>query len=295
MSDKKMHEDELNINETLVRQLLDAQFPKWASLPITRVKSDGTDNAIYRLSTDMCVRLPRVSWALSDIEKEHKWLPQFAPVLPLRIPIPIGLGLPQGSYPSCWSIYSWLEGENASVQQIANSNQAATDLAHFLVALQKIDTAGGPPSRRGMPLAMKDNETREAIESLHGMIDTVKAGALWEECLKAPVWNKPPVWSHGDLLPGNLLVRNGRLDAVIDWGLSGIGDPACDLIAAWSAFSSESRNIFRATLAVDDATWMRGRGWALSIALIILPYYWDTNPGLVAVAKRMLNEIFSDA
>ena len=295
MSDIKMHEHEIEIDAPLIQQLLDEQFPQWAQLPIKPIQSIGTDNAIYQLGVDMCVRLPRLPDVAQSIETEQKWLPHFSTTLSLGIPALIGKGTPNENYPLHWSIYRWLEGENAFVVPIVDLHQAASDLAQFLTTLQKISPAGGPPSRRGVPLLMQDDETRAAIESLRGIIDTKVITALWEECLKAPAWDKPPVWTHGDLLPANLLVNDGQLSAVIDFGMMGVGDPACDLIVAWSVLSSNTRDVFRTALAVDDATWMRGRGWALSIALIILPYYHSTNPGLVAVANRMINEIIADS
>ena len=295
MSNIKMHEHEIEIDALLIQQLLNEQFPQWAQLPIKPTQSIGTDNAIYQLGVDMCVRLPRLPDVAQSIETEQKWLPLFSTNLPLGIPVLLGKGAPNDSYPLHWSIYRWLEGENAFIAPIVDLHQAAIDLAQFLTALQKICPAGGPPSRRGVPLLTQDDETRGAIESLRGVIDTTVITVLWEECLKVPAWNKPLVWTHSDLLPANLLVKQGRLSAVIDFGMMGVGDPACDLIVAWSVLSSNTRDIFRRTLAVDDATWMRGRGWALSIALIILPYYHSTNPGLVAVANRMINEIIADS
>jgi aminoglycoside phosphotransferase (APT) family kinase protein len=291
---KKMHEDEVNIDVTLVRELLGAQFPQWATLPIEPIQSIATDNAIYRLGTDMCIRLPRIPGAAKHLETEQKWLPKFATILPLTIPVPLEKGNPHGSYPWNWSIYRWIEGENAFIEPIINQHQAAIDLAQFLIALQKIDSTGGPISRRGVPLKTQDNDVRSAIKSLHGIIDTQAATAVWEQCLQASVWNKPPVWIHGDLLPANLIVQKGRLSAVIDFDSLGIGDPACDLIPAWGVFSRDAREVFRVTLAVDNATWMRGRGWALSIALIIIPYYQNSNPGIVAVAQCMINELLTD-
>ncbi len=294
MSDRKMHDNEIAIDELLVKNLLSEQFPQWKKFPLSRVKSDGTDNAVYRLGTDMCVRLPRVPGAASLIEKEQQWLPELAPTLPLAIPVILGKGMASLSYIYPWSIFNWLEGENAAVEKIIDLNQAAIDLAEFLIALQKINPAGGPPSRRGVPLIMQDAEVRCAIESLHGAIDTEIVTKIWKECLQAPEWDKPPVWTHGDLLPANLLVQQGKLSGVIDFGCLGIGDPACDLIVAWSVLDSESRDVFRTRLKVDDATWVRGRGWALSISLIIIPYYKVSNPGLVAVANRMIREIIAD-
>ena len=293
-SNKKMHVNEVDIDVLLVKQLLGTQFPKWAKLPITPVQSAGTDNAIYRLGTDMCLRLPRRPESANDIDKELRWLPQLAPLLPLAIPAPLGKGGPNENYPFSWAIYHWLEGENAAGEHIIDFDKAATDLAQFLIVLQKIDVTGAPVSRRGAPLATKDKETRRAIELLYGVVDIHAATTVWEKCLQTPVWDKPLLWTHGDLLPTNLLVKQGRVTAAIDFSFLGIGDPACDLIPAWSVFSSNSRKLFRSVLRVDETTWMRGCGWALSIALTILPYYQNSNPGLVAVAKRMLNEIFSD-
>ncbi|MBI2792515.1 MAG: aminoglycoside phosphotransferase family protein [Gammaproteobacteria bacterium] len=295
MSDTKMHDNEIDINERLVRQLLNEQFPRWAEYSLKKVQSDGTDHAIYRLGNDMCVRLPRLPDD-SQIEKEQKWLPQFASLLPLAIPTVLGKGKPNEGYPCHWSIYRWLEGENAINKPITDLHQTAVDLAHFVLALQKMNPTGGPLSSRGKPLHMIDDEVRTAIKSLHDVVDVKAVTVIWEESLQAPKWNKPPVWTHSDLLPANLIIHENKLSAIIDFGMLGIGDPACDLLAAWSILSKgSSRNVFREKLAVDDATWMRGRGWALSIGLIILPYYQHTNPGLVTIGKHLISEVLADA
>ncbi len=295
MTAKKMHVDEVDTDISLVARLLAAQFPQWAALSIKQVCSAGTDNALYRLGDNMVVRLPRIYWALDQIDKERQWLPRLAPHLPLAIPVQIAKGKPGEGYPFHWSIYRWLEGTNAASDRMADLNQAAVDLAQFITALQQIDTAGGPlPGSRGKPLATRDTYTREAISALHNMIDTDAATAAWEAALQAPEWNRAPVWFHGDMLPGNLLFERGRLSAVIDFGAMGVGDPACDLMIAWNLFSGESRNMFRAALAVDDATWARGRGWALSQALIFIPYYLDSNPVGVGYARRALEEALAD-
>jgi aminoglycoside phosphotransferase (APT) family kinase protein len=290
-----MHADEVDIDAPLVGRLLAAQFPHWADLPVSPVASAGTDNAIYRLGDDMIVRLPRIPGAAGQVAKEQRWLPRLAPHLPLAIPVPLGKGAPAEGYPWHWSIYRWLEGENAT----PDSRQAATTLAHFVGALQRIDPAGGPPPGshnffRGVPLADRDASTRDAIAALAGTVDTEAVTAAWEAALRAPAWDAPPVWIHADLVPGNLLAVDGQLSAVIDFGGLGVGDPACDVIAAWSLFSAEARNAFRAALPVDDATWDRGRGWALSIGLIALPYYRSSNPVFAAVARRMIDEVLAD-
>ena len=294
MSNIKMHDNEIDIGVPLVRQLLRVQFPQLAKLSIKPVPSVGTDNAIYRLGTDMCIRLPRVPDAakhIEDIEKEQKWLSQIATRLPPAVPTLFGKGKPSEGYLWHWYLYHWLEGETVADKQITDLPKAADDLAQFLLSLQKSDPTGAPFSRRGVALATQDQETRQAIKALHGIIDTEAVETIWEECLHVPVWDKPPVWIHGDLLPTNLLVQHGQLSAVIDFDFLGIGDPACDLLPAWGIFSSDTRDIFRARLAVDEPTWMRGRGWALSIALIIIPYYQSSNPRLVAVANRMIHEL----
>jgi aminoglycoside phosphotransferase (APT) family kinase protein len=294
-----MHSDEVDTDVPLVGRLLAGQFPQWADLPIEPVRSAGTDNALYRLGEDMVVRLPRIHWATEQVEKEQRWLPRLAPHLPLAIPVPLAMGAPAEGYPWRWSVYRWLEGETATIERITDFRQAATDLARFIAALQRIDPAGGPPpgphnSQRGEPLAARDARTRAAIASLHGVLDAGALTAAWEAALAAPAWPGPPAWIHGDLQAGNLLVRQGRLSAVIDFGCLGVGDPACDLQVAWNFLSAETRNVFRAALPVDAATWARGRGWALSVGLIALPYYRNTNPILAGISRRAIGEVQAD-
>jgi aminoglycoside phosphotransferase (APT) family kinase protein len=295
MSAGKMHVDEVDTSVSLVNRLLATQFPQWAALPIKPVPSDGTDNAIYRLGSDMAVRLPRIHWATTQIHKEHKWLPKLAPFLPLAIPVPLAKGQPGEGYPYHWSIYQWLEGEDADLKRMADPRQAALDLAHFILALQQLDTNNAPSdSSRGEPLARRDTETRHAIATLRDAFDANAMTAVWDAAIKAPVWHRPPVWIHGDLKPGNLLSAQGRLSAVIDFGGLGVGDPACDVMAAWLFLSAETRPIFRATLQIDEATWARGRGWALTVAVIAFPYYEMTNPGFAEIARRTIHEVLTD-
>jgi aminoglycoside phosphotransferase (APT) family kinase protein len=299
MSARKMHSDEVDTDMSLVGRLLAGQFPQWANLPLEPVPSAGTDNALYRLGEGMVVRLPRIHWAAGQVEKEQRWLPRLAPHLPLAIPVPLAMGMPAEGYPWHWSVYRWLAGETASIERVADLRQAATDLARFIAALQRIDPSGGPPpgphnSQRGEPLAARDARTRAAIASLRGVLDAGALTAAWEAALAAPAWPGPPVWIHGDLQAGNLLVRQGRLSAVIDFGCLGVGDPACDLQVAWNFLSAEIRDVFRDLLPVDAATWARGRGWALSVGLIALPYYQDTNPILAGISRRAIDEVLAD-
>ena len=299
MSARRMHADEIATDGALVRRLLVAQFPRWAALPIERVASGGTENAIYRLGDALAARLPLRPGAREQVEKLHRWLPRLGPLLPLAIPVPLAKGEPCEEFPWHWSVYPWLAGESASAESIADPGRAALALGEFVVALQRIDPAEGPrPGAhnffRGVPLAARDSQVRAAIEALRGVIDTAAATAAWKSALEIPAWHEPPVWIHGDLKADNLLAVEGRIEAVIDFGGLGVGDPACDLIIAWDLLCAESRNIFRAAVGVDDATWMRGHGWALSIALTALPYYLDTNPVMVRYARRLLDEVLTD-
>lgn len=293
-----MHADEIHTDAALVRRLLDSQFPRWAAEPITPVASYGTDHDIYRLGERLAVRLPRIHWAAAQAEKEARWLPRLAPHLPLLVTVPIALGRPDAGYPFGWSICAWLPGTNADgALDGADLDQAAEDLARFVTALRAIDTAGAPPRAaggRGGPLAEGDAGVRQAVAELGDRIDGAAALRAWRQSLDAPAWDGADVWIHGDLLPGNLLVVDRRLSAVIDFGCLGTGDPACDLLPAWNLFEGGSRERFRAAVGADEASWLRGRGWALRQAVAALPYYWDTNPGMVRVASHALASVLAD-
>ncbi len=295
----RMHVDEVSTDASLVRRLLAAQFPKWAGLRVEPVASAGTDNALYRLGGGMVVRMPRIHWAVGQVDKEHEWLPKLAPHLPLAVPIPLARGEPGEGYPWRWSIYRWLDGEDAAFESLADPGRAARKLARFVAALRRVDAAGGPaPGRhnsgRGVPLATRDEPVRAALAALRGALDTEAAARAWEAALRAPEWRGPPAWIHGDLRPGNLLAQRGRLTAVIDFGCLGVGDPACDLMVAWNFLTAETRAEFRASLAADDASWARGRGWALSTGLIALPYYRSTNPTLAGISRRTIEQVLAD-
>jgi aminoglycoside phosphotransferase (APT) family kinase protein len=291
-----MHANEVDTDASLVGRLVAAQFPHWAELPIEPVRFRGTDNALYRLGDDMVVRLPRIEQATLALDKERKWLPKLA-LLPLAVPVPLAKGMPAEGYPWEWSVYAWLEGEPATVEPIADLDRAATDLARFIGALQRVDPKDGPPPGehngfRGEPLAARDAAVRAAITSLGNEIDVGGVTAVWEAALRASAWPRPPVWLHGDLDSRNLLIVEGRLSAVIDFGCLGVGDPACDVMVAWKILSATTRESFRAALAIDEATWARGRGWALSQALGALSYYTlGTNPMLVREARRWMSEV----
>jgi aminoglycoside phosphotransferase (APT) family kinase protein len=295
-----MSPDEVYPDVDLVRRLLLDQFPQWAALPLEPVRSAGTDNTLYRLGDCLVVRLPRLQVTRAALEKERRWLPILAPLLPVAVPVPIAEGMPADGYPWKWSVYRWLEGEDAIVRPVADLSRLATDLAQFVAALQRIDPTGGPSAGRenffrGMPLSTRVEPTRAAINSLNNTIDVDAVTAAWEWALRTPEWPDRPLWVHGDLDRRNLLVKQGRLAAVIDFGGLGVGDPACDVMLGWRVLSAETRAIFRNVLGVDDATWARARGWALSQALIELQYYtMDTNPVLVREAQHWMAEVLGD-
>lgn len=303
-SNGKMHNDEVATSADLARRLLAAQFPQWADLPLAPVPSAGTDNALYRLGDELVVRMPRIQWAAGHVVDEQHWLPRLAPRLPLAIPAPLALGEPGEGYPWPWAVYRWLPGEDATQAPVADQQQFARDLADFILALQRIETTGWPPPEpprcsRAEPLATRDAQTRACIAELeslglHDAATSAAVMAVWDAALTEPLYSGPPIWAHADLSPLNFIVQGGRLSAIIDWGGLGVGEPACDLIPAWSAFSAEAREVFRAAIAVDDATWARGRGLALSIALIALPYYHISNPGLASLARHSIAEILAE-
>jgi aminoglycoside phosphotransferase (APT) family kinase protein len=286
------------IDEHLARRLIDGQFPQWANLPITRVERDGWDNRTFRLGQDMTVRLPSGDWYALQVDKEQRWLPVLAPRLPLPIPTPVAKGVPGEGYPYSWSVYRWLDGAVATEHTIGDLTELAITLAGFLVALQRIDATEGPgPGRhnfyRGGPLSTYADETIRSIDALGDEIPSDAVKRVWDDAMAA-TWERDPVWVHGDVATGNLLLRDGRLAAVIDFGSSGVGDPACDVVIAWTLLSGPSRDAFRSTLGVDSGTWSRGRGWALWKALISLVGTLDRDPEAAAVQRRVIDRVLAD-
>lgn len=299
----RLRPGEVSIDVGLVRRLVADQFPQWADLPVVPVGLSGWDNATYRLGDDMSVRLPRLPRWVGQVEREQRWLPWLAPRLPLPIPVPIVEGAPAEGYPFPWSVYRWLDGDNADPGSIDDPVQAATDLAGFIAALQNLDPAGGPPPEasngfRGVHLdderdsPVVETRVRPKIAALEGLVDTDAVTAVWEAALAAPPWDGPPVWIHGDPAPTNMLVKDGRLSAVIDFGTLAVGDPACDLIAAWAFLPAEARGVYREALSVDDATWARGRGWGLA-AWLPSPEDFD-DPERADRIRQRLDEFVDD-
>lgn len=294
----KMHENELKIDEKMVCMLLKSQCPEWASLPLEAITSSGTDNALFRLGSEYVIRLPRIEWepcsVNKSIDKEYEWIPKISRCLKTPISEPLFKGNPSQFYPWSWTIIRWNEGHNPDFEQGNEYQLLAKDLACFLNELHRIKLANGPFSRRGVPLKELDKETTKAIGELEGEVDIQSVTQLWNQLSSVLSFRQDPVWVHGDFLPGNILVQNNRLSAVIDFSDVGIGDPACDLVIAWSLLEPHSRGVFRDNLEnTDDDTWERGRGWALSIASIMLPYYKNSNPALATLSRRMIKQVQS--
>jgi aminoglycoside phosphotransferase (APT) family kinase protein len=298
MSEIEKPAQKIEIDAALVRRLVDAQFPQWKDLPVKLVEAGGWDNRTFHLGDAMSIRLPSGAFYALQVEKEQEWLPKLAPHLPLPIPAPVGKGRPGEGYPWAWSIYRWIEGSTATYERIGDLGQFAVAVAGFLVALQRIDATGGPvPGQhnffRGGPLTVYDSQTWAAIEALKGKIDADLSSAVWKAALAAS-WEGAPVWFHGDIAWGNLLVKDGRLSAVIDFGTSGVGDPSCDLAIAWTLFKGESRQAFRAALPLDEATWARGRGWTLWKALIVYAGHTGASEVEVEKSRLVLKEVLDD-
>jgi aminoglycoside phosphotransferase (APT) family kinase protein len=293
---QKMNPDEVDIDAPLVARLVATQFPQWGHLPLAEVRSAGTDNTIYRLGGGLAVRLPRRPGAVAEVARQQRWLPRLAPLLPLAVPVPLAHGVPGPGYPFPWLVYRWLDGQSVMGEPDLDLPDAAVRLGRFVAALQRIDATGGPPSFRGGPLSALDHRVRGEIADLgaDGTVNPRLATAAWEDSLAAPAWDAAPVWVHADLYPVNLLARHGRLAAVIDFGGLGVGDPAIDLLPAWAWLTARTRHLFGAQTGASDATWARGRGWALGLGLGAIHYYRHTNPVLAAIGRHAAAEAIAD-
>lgn len=291
-----MHPGEVRADADQVARLVRMQFPQWADLPVSPVAESGTDHYLFRLGEQLVARMPKIDWAVDQADSDSRWLPQLAPHLPLPVPVPLAVGQPGQGFPWPWSVAPWLVGETPTAESIDPAVLAA-DLGGFVVALQAVDPTGGPlktGADRGVPLAAREQGTQEAITELGNRVDTAAVTRAWTDAITAPAWDGDGVWLHGDLLAGNLLVRDRRLAAVIDWGALGVGDPAADIAPAWNLLPATARDTYRRAVGCDDATWRRGRGWALSTALVALPYYWNTAPRIAAHARHTIAGVLDD-
>jgi aminoglycoside phosphotransferase (APT) family kinase protein len=290
----KMRAAEVDIDELLVRRLLASQFPEWASLRISPSLSIGWDNVIYHLGSHLVVRLPRRRMGAVMVDKQHRWLPKLARRLPLPVPVPIGHGVPDQGYPWPWSVCRWVPGDVAAEATINDLTAFAVSLGTFLTALAAPGPATGPRSPfRGGALATRDEHTRESIDRLSGVVEAAAARRLWDDALALPTWPEPGVWIHGDLQPANLLVEDGRLSGVIDFDHLGVGDPAVDLISAWMQLPKCARPALRETACPDDATWARGRAWALHVGLLMTTRSGKES-ALARLGERTINAVLTD-
>ncbi len=293
-----MHADEIHTDVSLVRRLLAAQFPEWAGLPLRRVHSFGTDNALYRLGEGLQVRLPRIGWAVGQVEKELEWLPRLAPQLPLRVPQPLALGQPEGDYPYTWGVYHWLPDTMPELQEVAARPALARQLAEFVLALRMCNMTDAPIGESpATDLQQLDPHVRASLATSAEWLDSAmreQITAVWDAAMRLPGWTAAPVWVHGDLHSSNLLWNGERLSAVLDFSALELSDPAIDLMPAWNAFGAQARATYRAVLQPDSATWERGRARALAKALFALPYYRDTNPEIMERSWYTVREVLAD-
>ena len=294
-----MHVDAFHINDQIVQTLIDEQFPNYSDLELRRLQSNGSDNVIYRLGRDMCVRLPLTPRASAMLMKEVDCIPKL-PRLPLQVPMPLSAGNAVTDYQSPWAIYRWIEGETLSDHPLQDVPDAAEKLARFIDVLQKADASDAPlygehNNFRGCPLRNRYEPTVAAIEKVSDLYNAKSLRSVWEQSLNLAEWSRGPVWIHGDIHAANLLMSDGKLSAVIDFGLMGAGDPAVDLIVNWSLLSESARSRFRSAVDIDEDTWLRGRAWALSTALIALAYYRDRHQYLSNMSIRVIGEVLADA
>jgi aminoglycoside phosphotransferase (APT) family kinase protein len=295
MFTRKFQAVEIDISAGLAARLIAEQFPQWAALPVRPVANQGTWCVNYRLGDELVIRLPRVpgQGGLGPI-LEQAVLPRLAPFLPVEVPDLVGLGQPAADYPNTWGVLRWIDGEVAVEGQLAAADLLAADVAGFLRALWSVHLAGEVPCSPAGPLSALHDFTLGVIADARGMIDTDAATTIWDQAMHLPVWDGPEVWIHTDLMPGNLITRNGRLAAVLDFDSAGLGDPSRDLIVAWMALPASVRPAFRRATGVDDATWLRGRARALSLALGHLHYYKELNPVMYDNAAYSIREVLSD-
>jgi aminoglycoside phosphotransferase (APT) family kinase protein len=293
----RMHSGQADITVELVARCVADQLPRWRDLPVRPVPSDGTVNALFRLGDEIVLRFPllpsRSDELRAGLREEQDHARRIGPQVPLEVPEPLALCEPSDEYPGPWTAYRWIPGEPASRRNVADFEAFARDLAEFVHALHAIDTEGRrwSGSGRGGPLGRHDEGVRQALAESVALVDTERLEPIWRRCLAAPAPASPDVWVHADLMPGNLIVRDGRLVAVIDFETVTAGDPAVDLVTAWNLLPRIAREPYRQALDVDDAEWVRGRGWAFVQAIVALPYYVDTNPGMAAIARHTLDAL----
>lgn len=299
-----LHEGEPQVDVALVRALVDGQHPQWAQRALTPLPATGTDHHLFRLGGELVVRVPRVDWATDQVERDGRWLPHLARHLGVALPLQVAVGEPAYGYPWRWSVCRWIQGRTPDPRDPLDRAALARPLGRFCRALRSVPADDGPRAgvevSRGVPLAERDELTRQAIAAVADEFHRPSLLAAWEESLGAPAYDGPGSWFHADLLAGNLLVGPGpdghdTLVAVIDWGPSGLGDPAVDAAPAWSLLTRDERDGFAIEAEYDDAAWLRGRGWALTTSLVALPYYRTRSKALADMSRRTIIEVLADS
>lgn len=298
MAREPIHKNEITASLPVVQQLIDNQFPDWRHLPIRKITSNGTDNTLLRLEGNLCIRLPRRPEAVEKIAKEYTWLPKF-PSLPFAIPRPVALGKPDDAFPYNWAVFEWIEGKNPDLQMLRYPDQFACQLGAFLREFQKTDITGGPVAGahnnfRGAPLDQRDAGTRQAVSNLSAVYNPKILTQFWNRVLETPAYSGPGVWLHGDIHSGIMLTKGKQVTALIDFGLMGVGDPACDLMIGWTELDGTARAALREATVVDAETWARARGWAFSFAVIALAYYIGKNDFLEDMARHCIGEVLGE-
>jgi len=297
-----LHEDEVRVDEAAVRSLLAAQCPQWVDLPLSPAGA-GTDNVMFRLGGELLVRLPRTPGTSRAIGKEQHWLPRLAPHLTCRVPEPVHVGTPTAGFALPWSVYRWIDGQEPRPGAVRDWAGFGRDLAAFVRQLHAVDLTGATRDGdlswyRGGSLHACHEWTAAAFDgcrrTVGGELDLHALERLWRAGLEAPDPPAPHVWLHGDLKPSNLLVRDGALHAVLDFGALSVGRPDAEHAPVWD-LPPEARHAYRETLALDDGTWARARAWAILVGVSGIPYYWDTYPAFVVECRARLDAILADA
>jgi aminoglycoside phosphotransferase (APT) family kinase protein len=294
----RLHADQVDIDVPTAGRLLTQQFPEFSDLPLRHVPSGGTDNAVFRIGEGLAMRMPLRPRSVDGLLKEVRWLPTVAPHLTLEVPQIVATGAPTEEYPFAWAVVRWLHGEDALTSRFASMRDAAEAIGRFVAELQRIEPVPAPGSEgfvRGRSLIGRDEAFRAALPKCAGLVDVRRVEQVWDDALSQPDWDGPPVWLHSDLIPGNILLRDGRVVGVLDFGAMCTGDPAYDATAAWSLFDRDHRPLFREIIGVDEPAWCRARGLVVSGGVLALSYYRDTNPSMVAVAHRGISEVLTDA
>ncbi|MES0882208.1 aminoglycoside phosphotransferase family protein [Roseibium sp. SCP14] len=282
-----------HIDEDLVAHLIERQFPNLNHLPVAPVRKQGWDNRTFRLGDALSVRLPSNASYADAVMKEANVLAALGNHLSVEVPDVVAIGEPDVEFPLPWSIRHWIEGDTLEHSSEVNQDEFASSLGKILSDMRTIPTNGAPIAGkhsfyRGCHLSVYGDEVQKSLEILEGKIDSALCLDIWQRSITS-AWRDKPVWFHGDVAAGNIIVENDAVKALIDFGICGIGDPACDCTMAWTFFDVESRNVFRSACAVDEDTWQRARGWALWKALVCLSGL--SSPDVDGVQARALQQI----